>query len=82
MVKVIRPLELGRVYRVTFSYGYGPKSKRKRRTLGRLVGRLIEVNPDQDKGGPYCWIVFQENKRTRSTLLTEALVELKYIEDG
>lgn len=68
----MRPLIIGKVYRVTISYGYGPKKKR--RILGRFVGRLYEVDET--------WARFRECKRVTRSVFKSAIVNLRFVEEG
>lgn len=72
MTIILRPLEVGKVYRVTTSFGCGPQ--RKRRCLHRFIGRLVEVDTDGNAR-------FKINKQEFNTVAVKAIVELRYVEE-
>lgn len=71
---IMRELQVGVVYRVTFSYGYGPNGKR--RTLGRIVGRCTMAENENGH------VAFRTNKRETHHINVSSLVSVRYVEEG
>ncbi len=68
---IMRPPEVGYVYRVTFNFS-PPGAKR--RILESIVGRLIEINDDS--------LTFRTNKRNTYTMPNCGIVDMRYVEEG